>query len=331
MIEALVSVGIAVVKGGIVLAGLLLAVNYAVLLERKLVGRMQSRFGPNRVGPFGLLQPLADAVKLMFKEDILPEQADLPIYLLAPAAAVVPALMAFAVIPLGPPIEILGRQIPLHIADLNVGLLFFFAMSSMGVYGVVLAGWSSGSKYSSLGGLRSSAQMVSYELAQGLAVLGAVMLVGSLSLVEMVEAQSGLWNVALQPLGFGIFFVASLAEVNRAPFDLPEAETELVAGFHTEYSSLKWALFFMAEYVNIVVVSSIAVTVFLGGWQGAFLPPVLWYLMKVGALVFLFIWIRATLPRLRYDQLMALGWKVLLPLSVLNLMVTALAVVLFGG
>ena len=173
--------------------------------------------------------------------------------------------------------------------------------------------------------------MVSYELAQALAVLGAVMLVGSLSLVEMVEAQSGLWNVALQPLGFGIFFVASLAEVNRAPFDLPEAETELVAGYHTEYSSLKWALFFMAEYVNIIVVSSIAVTVFLGGWQGAFLPPVLWYLMKVGALVFLFIWIRATLPRLRYDQLMALGWKVLLPLSVLNLMVTALAVVLFGG
>ncbi len=331
MIEALVSTGIVVIKGGIVLAVLLVAVNYAVLLERKLLGRLQSRIGPNRVGPFGLLQPLADALKLMFKEDILPAQVDLPLYLLAPIAAVVAALMAFAVIPVGPPIEILGRQISLHIADLNVGLLFVFAMSSMGVYGVVLAGWSSGSKYSSLGGLRSSAQMISYELAQGLAVLGAVVLVGSLSLVDMVEAQGGLWNVLLQPLGFGIFFVASLAEVNRAPFDLPEAETELVAGYHTEYSSLKWALFFMAEYVNIIVVSSVAVTVFWGGWHGAFLPPALWYLLKVGAFVFLFVWIRATLPRLRYDQLMALGWKVLLPLAVLNLMATALAVILIEG
>lgn len=307
---------------------LLLAVAYLTWLERKVIGDIQVRFGPSRVGPFGLLQPIADGIKLMFKEDVVPANADRLIFFLAPALSFVPALIVFAVIPFGPSFVI---------TDVNVGLLYVFAVASLGVYGSVLAGWASNSKYSLLGGLRSSAQMVSYELGLGLSVLGVVMMTGSLSLVDIVEAQKGTWlgilprwNIFPQFLGFVIFLISSNAELNRAPFDLPEAETELVAGFHTEYSSMKFALFFMAEYANMIAVAALATTLFLGGWRGPLLPPVIWFLLKVFAFIFLFIWIRATLPRFRYDQLMGFGWKVLLPLALANVMFTAAAILILA-
>ncbi|MEA3509375.1 MAG: NADH-quinone oxidoreductase subunit NuoH [candidate division NC10 bacterium] len=307
---------------------LLLAVAYLTWLERKVIGDIQVRFGPSRVGPFGLLQPIADGIKLMFKEDVVPANADRLIFFLAPALSFVPALIVFAVIPFGPSFVI---------TDVNVGLLYVFAVASLGVYGSVLAGWASNSKYSLLGGLRSSAQMVSYELGLGLSVLGVVMMTGSLSLVDIVEAQKGTWlgilprwNIFPQFLGFVIFLISSNAELNRAPFDLPEAETELVAGFHTEYSSMKFALFFMAEYANMIAVAALATTLFLGGWRGPLLPPVIWFLLKVFAFIFLFIWVRATLPRFRYDQLMGFGWKVLLPLALANVMFTAAAILILA-
>ncbi len=307
---------------------LLLAVAYLTWLERKVIGDIQVRFGPSRVGPFGLLQPIADGIKLMFKEDVVPANADRLIFFLAPALSFVPALIVFAVIPFGPSFVI---------TDVNVGLLYVFAVASLGVYGSVLAGWASNSKYSLLGGLRSSAQMVSYELGLGLSVLGVVMMTGSLSLVDIVEAQKGTWlgilprwNIFPQFLGFVIFLISSNAELNRAPFDLPEAETELVAGFHTEYSSMKFALFFMAEYANMIAVAALATTLFLGGWRGPLLPPVIWFLLKVFAFIFLFIWIRATLPRFRYDQLMGFGWKVLLPLALANVMFTAALILILA-
>ncbi len=307
---------------------LLLAVAYLTWLERKVIGDIQVRFGPSRVGPFGLLQPIADGIKLMFKEDVVPANADRLIFLLAPALSFVPALIVFAVIPFGPSFVI---------TDVNVGLLYVFAVASLGVYGSVLAGWASNSKYSLLGGLRSSAQMVSYELGLGLSVLGVVMMTGSLSLVDIVEAQKGTWlgilprwNIFPQFLGFVIFLISSNAELNRAPFDLPEAETELVAGFHTEYSSMKFALFFMAEYANMIGAAALATTLFLGGWRGPLLPPVIWFLLKVFAFIFLFIWVRATLPRFRYDQLMGFGWKVLLPLALANVMFTAAAILILA-
>lgn len=305
---------------------LLLAVAYLTWVERKVIGDIQVRFGPSRVGPFGLLQPIADGIKLMFKEDVVPANADRLIFFLAPALSFVPALIVFAVIPFGPSFVI---------TDVNVGLLYVFAVASLGVYGSVLAGWASNSKYSLLGGLRSAAQMVSYELGLGLSVLGVVMMTGSLSLVDIVEAQKGTWlgilprwNIFPQFLGFVIFLISSNAELNRAPFDLPEAETELVAGFHTEYSSMKFALFFMAEYANMIAVAALATTLFLGGWRGPLLPPVIWFLLKVFAFIFLFIWVRATLPRFRYDQLMGFGWKVLLPLALANVMFTAAAILI---
>ncbi len=307
---------------------ILLAVAYLTWLERKVIGDIQVRFGPSRVGPFGLLQPIADGIKLMFKEDILPANADRLIFFLAPAVSFIPALVVFAVIPFGPSFVI---------TDVNVGLLYVFAVASLGVYGIVLAGWASNSKYALLGGLRSAAQMVSYELGLGLSVLGVVMMTGTLSLVDIVEAQNGTWfgilprwNVFPQFLGFVIFLISSNAELNRAPFDLPEAETELVAGFHTEYSSMKFALFFMAEYANMIAASAIATTLFLGGWQGPLLPPVIWFSLKVFGFLFLFIWLRATLPRFRYDQLMGFGWKVLLPLALANVMFTAAAILILA-
>jgi NADH-quinone oxidoreductase subunit H len=307
---------------------LLLAVAYLTWVERKVIGDIQVRFGPSRVGPFGLLQPIADGIKLMFKEDVVPANADRVIFILAPALSFVPALIVFAVIPFGPSFVI---------TDVNVGLLYVFAVASLGVYGSVLAGWASNSKYSLLGGLRSSAQMVSYELGLGLSVLGVVMMTGSLSLVDIVEAQKGTWlgilprwNIFPQFLGFVIFMISSNAELNRAPFDLPEAETELVAGFHTEYSSMKFALFFMAEYANMIAAAALATTLFLGGWRGPLLPPVIWFLLKVFAFIFLFIWVRATLPRFRYDQLMGFGWKVLLPLALANVMFTAAAILILA-
>lgn len=323
----------------VVLIVLMTTVAYAVWLERKVVARIQSRWGPYLVGPHGLLQPVADGLKIFFKEDFVPSDADRIVFWLAPFLAFSLALLSIAVIPFGESITIAGETIRFQITDLNVGLLFILAVTSLGVYGVALAGWSSNSKYPLLGGLRSSAQMISYELSLGLGLMGVVMLTGSLSLREIVEGQSSLWNILRQPLGFLIYFIAAVAETNRVPFDLPEGESELVGGFHTEYSSLKFAMFFMAEYANIITVSCLATLMFFGGWLGpVFGPPVLrallpvfWFCLKVFCFLFVYIWIRGTLPRFRYDQLMAFGWKFLLPIGLLNVMITGLILALYSS
>jgi NADH-quinone oxidoreductase subunit H len=315
-----------------------------VWVERRLAALLQQRLGPIRVGWQGLLQPFADVIKLMFKEELRPRAADPLLFALAPIISATAAFAAFAVVPFGAETTFFGlleEPLRLQVADVNVAILVIFAIASMSVYGIVLAGWSSNSKYSLLGGLRSSAQMISYELSYGLA-LASVLLVGnSLSLTELVNAQAGSWLgfiprwfLFIQPLGFLIFMTAGVAETNRAPFDFPEAEQELVAGYHTEYSSMSFAMFFLAEYINMVTVSAVATDLFLGGWHGPFLPESLgwiWFLIKVGALLFFYVWMRWTLPRYRYDQLMAFGWKVLLPLSVVNLLVTAAGVLYLGG
>lgn len=319
---------IMVAKIGVVFGLMLISVAYLTWVERKVLGDIQVRLGPMRVGPHGLLQPLADAIKLMFKEDIVPLQADRTIYLLAPALALIPAFISFAVIPFGDQVRIFGRTIDLVITDVNIGLLYVFGVASLGTYGIVLGGWASNNKYALLGGLRSAAQMISYELSLGLSVVGVLMFSQSLSLVQIVNAQSRVWFIVLQPIGFLIFLICAIAETNRTPFDLPEAETELVAGFHVEYSSMKFALYFMAEYANMITVSAMATTLFLGGWRGPLLPPVVWFLVKLYLVIFLFIWLRATLPRFRYDQLMRFGWKVLLPVALANIMVTAAFVAL---
>jgi NADH-quinone oxidoreductase subunit H len=320
-----------VVKSVVIIGILLTMMPYLTLFERRVIGRLQIRLGPNRVGPSGLLQPLADGLKLFFKEDITPASADRPLYLLAPAISLFTAIAAFAVVPLGPTINIAGVQIPLVIADLPVSVLYLIGVSSLGVYGLVLGGWASGSKYSLLGGLRAAAQVVSYELIIGLALVGVVLVGGSLSLGDLVAAQArSVPYVLLQPLGFLLYLIAAVAEVNRAPFDLPEADTELVAGYHTEYSGMRFAMFYIAEYVNMITVSAIAATLFFGGWAFPILPGPWWLLIKVGIFLFLFVWMRATLPRLRYDQLMRLSWSVLLPLGLLNLAVTAVVVALIG-
>jgi NADH-quinone oxidoreductase subunit H len=325
------------VKIGVVFGALLLTVAYMTWLERKVIADLQVRIGPMRVGPFGLLQPIADGIKLFFKEDLMPGQVDRTLFLLAPALSIIPALIAFAVIPFGDTTTLFGllpQPVPLRLTDVNVGVLYVFGITSLGVYGIVLAGWSSNNKYALLGGLRASAQMVSYELSMSLSVVGTLLLTGSLSLVEIVRAQTGIawwlgvlpvpnWFAFSQPLGFAIFLACALAETNRAPFDLPEAETELVAGFHSEYSSMKFAMFFMAEYANMVTASAMATTLFLGGWLGPIGPSPVWFLGKVFLMLFVFIWVRATLPRFRYDQLMHFGWKVLLPLAFVNTIVTA--------
>jgi NADH-quinone oxidoreductase subunit H len=314
-----------------------------VYLERKVAAFVQQRYGPYLVGPYGLLQPMADIVKLMFKEELRPKAADALLFYVAPILSATAAFAAFAVVPFGADTDFFGlldRPIHLAAADVNVGLLVIFAITSMGVYGIVLAGWSSNSKYSLLGGLRSSAQMISYEISYGLSFAAVIMLAGSLSLHTIVDHQAGYWfgvipkwYIFLQPLGFFIFLTAGVAETNRAPFDFPEAEQELVAGYHTEYSSMSFALFFLAEYVNMVTVSAVATDLFLGGWHGPFLPEWLgwiWFLVKVFALLFFYIWMRWTLPRYRYDQLMEFGWKWLLPAAVINLVVTAFVVAQFG-
>jgi NADH-quinone oxidoreductase subunit H len=318
---------IAFVKIAVVLVILLSLCAYATLLERKIVARFQVRIGPNRAGPKGLLQPLADLVKLVLKEDVTPAGANKLMFVLAPLMSFVPAFMAISVIPFGDAVTLFGRRIDLVISDFNIGILFIFAISSLGVYALVLAGWSSNSKYSLLGGLRSSAQMISYEVALGLSVVGVLLLAGTLSLTEIVRQQQGIldWFIWKQPLGFLLFLICGVAETNRAPFDLPEAENELVAGYHTEYSSIKFAMFYVAEYANMVTVSAIATTLFLGGWSGPFLPPVVWFLFKVVLFLFVYIWLRATLPRFRYDQLMRFGWLVLLPIAVANVLATAMA------
>jgi NADH-quinone oxidoreductase subunit H len=303
---------------------LLLNVLLAIVVwsERKILADMQSRIGPNRAGPFGILQSLADGLKLFMKEDILPTNADRWIYPLAPIISAVPAFLAFTVVPFGDRITIAGRTVLLQLADLNVGVLFFLAMGSMAVYGIALAGWSSGSKYPLFGAVRSSAQMISYEIAMGLSVVPVILFAGTLSTRGIVLAQHDSWFILVQFPSFVVFLLAGIAETNRAPFDLPEAETELVAGYHTEYSGLKFMMFFMAEYMHIVTISAMAVTLYFGGWQGPrvpFLPalwPVVWFLLKVSLFIFLFFWIRASLPRFRYDQLMNVGWKFLIPVGI---------------
>ena len=319
------------VKVHIVLGFILLGVPLIVWMERKVIGHMQDRIGPERVGPFGLLQTIADGIKLFMKEDLVPAQADKVVFIIAPALTVVTALVATTVIPWGDTIQAFGRTIPLHIADVNVALLFVLATTSMGVYGIVLGGWASNSKYPLLGGLRSSAQMISYELAQGISLVGVILMTGTLSLAQIARSQEHMWLVVPQFFGFVIYVLSAIAETNRAPFDLPEAETELVAGFHTEYSSMKWAFYFLGEYANMMVVSGVAITVYLGAWHGPFLPPVFWFLIKLTLFLFFYVWLRATFPRLRYDQLMAFGWKVLLPASLLNLVVTATVIALRSG
>ncbi len=319
------------VRSAVILGGVLTGFAYVTLLERRLLARFQLRVGPNRVGPLGLLQPLADGIKLIFKESFIPARADQFVYVVAPIISVVAALFVYAVIPIGPPIRLFGREVTLYVADVNVGILLVLAASSVGVYGIILGGWASDNKYSLLGALRSSAQVVSYELTLGLAVLAVVMMANSLSLVDIVHAQAHRWFIVTQPLAFLLFLIAGLAETNRAPFDLPEAEQELIAGYQTEYGGFAFAMFYLGEYVGVITMGALSATLFLGGWQGPLLPPVLWFLVKVFGVVCVFIWIRATLPRLRYDQLMGFGWKVLVPVGLANLAVTAILIVWLGG
>jgi NADH-quinone oxidoreductase subunit H len=295
-------------------------------LERKALGHFQNRMGPTYVGPFGLFQPVADGIKLIFKEDVIPAQAERTILLIAPIIAFVPAFLSFAVVPIGPPIRLFGYDVPLTISDLNIGVLFVLASTSLGVYGIALAGWSSGSKYSLLGGIRSSAQMISYEVAYGLSIVPILMIAGTLSMTQLVAQQASVfdWYVFKNPVAFVIFWICAIAETNRAPFDMPEAESELVGGYHTEYSSMRFAMFFIAEYVNMITASAVAATVFFGGWNGPFFPGPHWLVLKVVAFLFFYIWIRATFPRVRYDQLMEMGWRVLFPLALANVLVTGI-------
>jgi NADH-quinone oxidoreductase subunit H len=320
--DYLLGFAILLIKIAVMLGGLLLAASYLVWLERKLLARLQIRLGPNRAGIFGLLQPIADAIKLLCKEDIVPAAADGFIFRLAPAVVAVTAMLMFAVVPLGPDIRVFGRSVPMVITDLNVGLLFVFSLSSLGVYGVALGGWASNSKFALLGGIRGAAQMISYELALGLSLVPVVMLAGSFSLTAIVDAQAGVPFIVLQPVSFAIFVISAMAESKRIPFDLPEAENELGAGFHTEYSGMRFGLFFLGEYVHIQVLGALTAVFFLGGWRGPWLPPVVWLMLKIFMVAVIMIWMRGTLPRLRYDQLMALGWKVLIPVSLINIVLT---------
>jgi NADH-quinone oxidoreductase subunit H len=331
-----------IIKSGLILVAMTVGFAYVTYYERKALARMQTRIGPNRAGPWGILQPAADGIKLIFKEEFIPKQADKLLFLLAPVITVVPALIITAVVPWGREITLFGHPIHLYLANVNVAVLYLGAVASIAVYGIVLAGWSSNNKYAMMGGLRSTSQMISYELALGLSFVSVTLLAGSMSLVDIVEAQGAngflgwiVWNLS-QPLGFILFMIAGLAETNRAPFDLPEAEHELTAGYHTEYSGMKFAMFYMAEYIKIIAISMIASTLFLGGYLGPFIDQLPWlgpiYLfIKTLFVIFIFIWVRATWPRFRYDRLMAFGWKVLLPLGFLNMFIAAVVTVLRGG
>ncbi len=334
---------IALIKIVVVASIILTGVAYAVYFERKISAWVQNRVGPNRVGWFGLLQPFADVAKLVFKEDIIPQKANKFIHTLAPFIAVVVAFSTYAVIPFGPEVEMFGYKVNLVVADVNIGVLYILAFTSLGVYGITFAGWSSGSKYSLLGGIRSSAQMISYEVSMGFSVAGVLMLAGSLEPTKIVAAQSGwMWNIVMQPIGFITFLVAAFAETNRLPFDLPEAEPELVGGYHTEYSSMKFGSFFLAEYANMIIASGFITTLYLGGWQipyveylglGPVWTPILQvgaFVTKVLAIMFFMIWIRWSLPRFRYDQLMNLGWKVMFPLALLNIIWVAVLIMVFN-
>ncbi len=330
------------IKIVVVLGAILAAVTYLIYVERRISAFIQNRIGPNRVGPYGLLQPIADVLKLIVKEDVTPKLANKALHDLAPVISISIALVTFAVVPFGDRISLFGQEVKLQIADVNVGILYVLAFASLGVYGITLSGWSSNNKYSLLGGLRSSAQMISYELSMGLSVIGVVLIAGSLQLDKIVEAQYGWkWNILLQPVGCVIFTIAAFAETNRLPFDLPEAEPELVGGYHTEYSGLKFGLFFLAEYANLITASAIITVLYLGGWQFPYLQDfglpellvsiigVVTFIVKVLCVLLFFVVIRWTLPRFRYDQLMNLGWKVMLPLSIFNVLATGAGILLF--
>jgi len=329
------------IKAIVLVLILLTGFAYLTLYERKALARLQMRVGPNRAGPWGLLQPIADAVKLIFKEELMPARADKLLFFLAPIVTLVPALVITAVVPWGPTLHVFGHDITLYIADINVGVLYIMSVASIAVYGIVLAGWSSNNKYAMMGGLRSTAQMISYEIALGLSFVGVILLAGSAQMTEIVTAQKSVWFVMLQPVGTVIFLIATLAEVNRAPFDMPEAEQELTAGYHTEYSGMKFALLFMAEYDKMIAISSIGATLFFGGYREfwflsntilsvdrtPWLGPI-YIFIKIFILLFGMIWVRATFPRIRYDRLMAFGWKVLLPLSLALIFITATFILL---
>ena len=338
MVDILV---IPLLKIVILLNAVLVSVSYMTLLERKVIAWVQSRLGPMRVGPRGVLQPIADAIKLMLKEDITPARADKWVFTIAPMMVLVPALIVFAVIPFGPEVNLFGRLEPLYITDINVGLLYIVSVASLGVYGIILGGWASNSKYPLLASLRASAQLISYEVAVTMTLVSMIVTAGTLSMVGIVEAQreSGLWFLFIQPVAFVLFFIGGLAETNRAPFDMPEAEQELTGGFHTEYSGMRFALFFLAEYANMIVICSVATTLFMGGWLRPFpavealgfldlIPSWIWFIGKTFVFLYVFLWIRATLPRYRYDQLMRLGWKVLIPIAIGNVVVSGVVKVL---
>jgi NADH-quinone oxidoreductase subunit H len=329
-----------IIKSVVVFAGLMIVVAYMTLMERKVLGRIQVRYGPNRCGPYGILQPFSDAVKAFFKEDLVPGRADKAVFVLAPTISMISAISIFAVIPFGNQFTIPGTDwvVKLRIADIDVGLLYVFGIVSLGEFGIILGGWSSGNKYGLIGSLRAAAQMISYETALGISIVGVLILSQSLSLTEIVKVQGGgfwNWNIWYQPVAFMLYLICGLAEINRTPFDMPEAEAELACGFNIEYSSMKFALYFMAEYAHMVTLGAVAVTLFLGGWQPvlpqlSFIPGIFWFCGKLFIILFFFIWERGTMPRLRYDQIMQFGWKVLIPLALINLVITGLVVSLKG-
>jgi NADH-quinone oxidoreductase subunit H len=329
-----------IIKCVVVFAGLMIVVAYMTLMERKVLGHIQVRFGPNRCGPYGLLQPFSDAVKAFFKEDLVPGRADKAVFVLAPTISMIAAISIFAVIPFGDQFTVPGTDwvVKLRIADIDVGLLYIFGIVSLGEFGIILGGWSSGNKYGLMGSLRAAAQMISYEVALGVSIVGVLILSQSLRLTEIVRLQGGgfwNWNIWYQPVALILYLICGLAEINRTPFDMPEAEAELACGFNIEYSSMKFALFFMAEYAHMVTMGAVAVTLFMGGWQPiipqlSFIPGILWFCLKLLVILFFFIWQRGTMPRLRYDQIMKFGWKVLIPLALINLVITGLVVSLKG-
>jgi NADH-quinone oxidoreductase subunit H len=322
MVEYLI---IPVIKLIVIFSVFMFIAAYTTYMERKVLGHMQLRYGPMRVGFHGLLQPIADGIKNFFKEDVIPENADKTVFVLAPAISITAAVILLSVIPFGPPITIFGRKINLYLANPSIGILFILGLSTLGSYGTILGGWSSGNKYGYMGGLRGSAMIISYEISMAFAVVSIIMITGSFSIVDMVNAQTGVWNVFKQPVAFLVFLISGVAELNRTPFDMPEAESELCCGYNVEYSSMKFALFFLAEYIHMIVFACLVTTMFLGGWHGpAFVPGVIWFFLKMFAIIFLCIWVRATFPRLRYDKVMKLEWKFLLPVALLNVLATGL-------
>ncbi len=322
MVEYLI---IPVIKLIVIFSVFMFIAAYTTYMERKVLGHMQLRYGPMRVGFHGLLQPIADGIKNFFKEDVIPENADKAVFVLAPAISITVAVILLSVIPFGPPITIFGKKINLYLANPSIGILFILGLSTLGSYGTILGGWSSGNKYGYMGGLRGSAMIISYEISMAFAVVSIIMITGSFSIVDMVNAQTGVWNVFKQPVAFLVFLISGVAELNRTPFDMPEAESELCCGYNVEYSSMKFALFFLAEYIHMIVFACLVTAMFLGGWHGpAFVPGVIWFFLKMFAIIYLCIWVRATFPRLRYDKVMKLEWKFLLPVALLNVLATGL-------